>query len=182
MKCLSFTCFLANKLALIHLSLNCISAINYKVKSHHLEIIEEWKNTVEIVKNSCPCEGKLVAYQFLVGTDNLFSKVVWGDPLVYFECIFFFTFFFYYLWVDPQVGSKSREELLEWVRAHWTALPKGPLGCPIRRDQKSLARGSNPLKPKGGQGYFTQRHQEGRGEILGRGEIQRDEKYCHKQK
>lgn len=52
MKCLGFTCFLANNLALIHLSLNCISATSNKVRSHHLEIIEEGKNTVEIVMGS----------------------------------------------------------------------------------------------------------------------------------
>lgn len=51
-KCLGFTCFLANDLALIHLSLNCISVVSDKVRSHHLEVIEAGKNTVEIVKRS----------------------------------------------------------------------------------------------------------------------------------
>lgn len=41
LKCLGSTCFLANNLALIHLSLNCISAMSDKVRSHNLEIIRE---------------------------------------------------------------------------------------------------------------------------------------------
>lgn len=167
MKCLSFTCFLANNLALIHLSLNCISAINDKVRSHHLEIIEEWKNTVEIVKNSWPWGGKHVVYQFLVGIGLLQGSVRRSSG------VFWTYLFFYCLWSDPHAGSKSREELMEWLRAYWTTLPKSHWeSCLRRRDQKSLAWVRNTLKPKGRQGYFPQIHWEGReGEILGRGEV-----------
>lgn len=135
MKCLGFTCFLANNLALIHLSLNCISATSNKVRSHHLEIIEEGKNTVEIVMGSWPWECKLAVYQLkyfgwriscrdwpsdlLQGSGRRFSGILWTHA--------FFIFYFFF-WLCGAKHIHGEEELMESLRTHSTSKSTCSLG------------------------------------------------------